>query len=97
VYKTSPRTIVPDETLEVETVARRSPLGGSFLFVINRLGAQRGALRLANREALGLPQNEGGAVHVETLFSAFGSTATWRDGALALDLAADDVLVLRVR
>ncbi|HET7768331.1 MAG TPA: beta-galactosidase [Chloroflexota bacterium] len=93
-----PRTIVPDETLEVETVARRSPLGGCFLFVLNRLGAQRGALRLANREALGLAAAEEKApIHVETLFTAFGSSAAWRDGALELDLASDDCVVLRLR
>ncbi|HEU5316194.1 MAG TPA: beta-galactosidase, partial [Chloroflexota bacterium] len=93
-----PRTIVPDETLEVETVARRAPSGGCFLFVINRLGAQRGALRLANRVALGLPEQ--GDLHAEPLFSAFGSTASLRregGDALEVDLRADDVLVLRLR
>ena len=90
-----PRTIVPDDTLEVETVARRAPSGGCYLFVINRLGAQRGALRLARREALGL--DERGAVTVETLFSAFGSSAAWDGDALRVDLVADDALVLRLR
>ena len=89
-----PRTIVPDEALEIETVARTSPLGGCFLFVINRLGAQRGALQLIGRSKLELGD---GAVDVETLFSAYGSRAEWRDGALQLELAADDALVLRLR
>ncbi|MGI8422690.1 MAG: beta-galactosidase [Chloroflexota bacterium] len=89
-----PRTIAPDETLEVETVARRSPLGGCFLFIINRLGAQAGTLRLDKREALGLAV--GGAVRTETLFSAFGSTAEWKDDGVYVDLAPDDVLIIRL-
>jgi beta-galactosidase GanA len=90
-----PRTIVPDETLEVETVARRSPSGGCFLFVINRLGAQRGTLRLANRAALGLGPD--GDVRAETLFSGFGSTAAVSTERMEVDLQPDDVLVLRLR
>ena len=90
-----PRTIVPDETLEVETVARRAPSGGCFLFVINRLGAQRGTLRLANRPALGLGSD--GYVRAETLFSGFGSTASVSGERVEVDLQPDDVLVLRLR
>ena len=89
-----PRTVVPDETLEVETVARTSPLGGCFLFVINRLGPQSGTLRLAQPAALGLDER---ARSVETLFAAFGSTARLVGDAIEVDLAADDALILRVR
>lgn len=88
-----PRTIVPDDALEVETVARLSPEGGCLLFVINRLGAQAGTVRIANPEALHLGASPG----VEVLYSAFGSSATATTGGVSLHLAADDVLVLRLR
>jgi hypothetical protein len=91
-----PRTIVPDEDLEVETVARRSPDGGCFLFVVNRLGEQTGTLRLRNLAALGLGDTPLGP-KAETLFSAFGSTATLAGDRLHVDLRADDVLALRLR
>lgn len=106
-----PRTIVPDEMLEVETVARRvrvegqangdaggsaKELNGCFLFVINRLGEQQGTLRLANLSALGL-ESLPAPDRLEVLFSAFGSTASVSDAGVHVDLKPDDVLILRLR
>lgn len=91
-----PRRFIPDDDLEVESVARRSPTGGCFLFVINRLGVQSGRLTLARPAELGLASS----MQVETLFSAFGSQAglvPGTNGTLQLDLQPDDVLVLRLR
>jgi beta-galactosidase GanA len=87
-----PRHLVPDESLEVETVARLHPEGGCFLFVINRLGAQRGMIHFPRLTALGLS----GSWRAEVLFSAFGSQATAGPEGLHLDLQPDDVLVLRL-
>jgi hypothetical protein len=87
------RQIVPDDDLEVETVARRSPAGGILLFVVNRLGRQRGRVRFSTPAALGI----GTPLHADLLFSAFGSTLLAAGDGVVLDLAADDVLIARLR
>jgi hypothetical protein len=88
-----PRTIVPDDDLEVETVARVRPGGGCYLFVLNRLGPQRGTVRIAAPDALHVQQ----PLQADLLYAAFGSRAWAAGDHLELDLAADDVLVLRLR
>jgi hypothetical protein len=88
----APRQIVPDETLEVEVVARLSPDGGCLLFVLNRLGEQQGLLRFPAPEALNLSESLTG----EVLYTAFGSQATVEADALRLRLHAEDVLVVRL-
>jgi hypothetical protein len=90
---------VPDDTLEVEAVARLCPDAargsgsGCLLFVVNRLGAQRGTIHFPSPAALNLR----GPSEAEVLFSAFGSRAAATAGGLALDLAPDDVLIVRLR
>ncbi|MGH2371001.1 MAG: hypothetical protein ACRDI2_22715, partial [Chloroflexota bacterium] len=88
----APRQIVPDDALEVETVARLSPDGGCLLFVVNRLSGQSGALRFPSPELLNLSQ----APSAEVLYSASGSPATAVSDGLRLDLAAGDVLIVRM-
>jgi hypothetical protein len=88
-----PRAFVADERLEVEAVARLSPDGGCLLFVINRLGAQAGVLRLAQPEAL----NVGSPVEVTVEYTAFGSAAAPATGGVHLAVKAQDVLVVRLR
>jgi hypothetical protein len=83
-----PRLATSD--LEVECVRRRLPDGSWLLFVLNRLGEQRGTLTLSL---------EGGADYaIETLYAYKDSSAEKHAFALALSLrlAADDVLVLRL-
>jgi hypothetical protein len=87
-----PRAFVPDRELEVELVARLSPDGGALLFILNRLGAQTGQVRIAAPEAL----DAGSPPLVETEFSALGSTAVWSEGALSLRMEAGDALILRL-
>jgi hypothetical protein len=89
----APRRIVPDEALEVETVARLSPDGGCLLFVVNRLGAQKGTVRFPVPRAL----NVGEPLRADLLFSAYGSSVAAVAEGLRLDLAADDVLIVRLR
>jgi hypothetical protein len=75
--------------LEAEFVARRAPDGGGYLFVINRLGAQRGRVRLSRPLAWGYRG------HLQVVFSLYGSGAVAQGAAhLDLDLAPQDVLVL---
>jgi hypothetical protein len=89
----APRQIVPDEALEVEAVARLSPDGGCLLFVLNRLGApQAGHLRFPHPGALNL----GAEVRAEVLYSVAGSGAVGEGGAVRLDLAPGEALVLRL-
>jgi hypothetical protein len=85
------RGIAPhfDTDLEVELAAHAGE-GGGFLFVINRLGRQEGEVRMRDPDAVGF----GG--RLEVAYSFAGSTARVIDArTLELDLAADDVLVLR--
>ncbi|HEX2325649.1 MAG TPA: hypothetical protein VHQ00_09630, partial [Chloroflexota bacterium] len=89
----APRQIVPDESLEVEAVARLSPDGGCLLFVLNRLEApQAGRLRFPHPGALNL----GAEVRAEVLYSATGSGAVGETGGVRLDLAPGEALVLRL-
>ena len=89
----APRQIVPDESLEVEAVARLSPDGGCLLFVLNRLEApQSGRLRFPHPGALNL----GAEVRAEVLYSAAGSGAVGETGGVRLDLAPGEALVLRL-
>jgi hypothetical protein len=82
------RHVVSD--LEVETARRRLPDGSWLLFLLNRLGEQRGKMTLALDGVSDF--------QVETLYCYKHSSAE-RDGSgrLKLLLAADDVLVLHVR
>jgi hypothetical protein len=81
------RQVVSD--LEVEIVRRRLPDGSWLLFLLNRLGEQRGEMKLA-LEGLS-------ALRVETLYRYKRSSAEPNGSAsLKLLLAADDVLVLHV-
>ncbi|HLV98128.1 MAG TPA: beta-galactosidase [Ktedonobacterales bacterium] len=81
------RQVVSD--LEVETVRRRLPDGSWLLFLLNRLGEQRGEMKLTLE---GLP-----SMQVETLYRFKHSNAEVSGaGALNLTLAADDVLALHV-
>ncbi len=89
----APRQIVPDDSLEVEAIARLSPDGGCLLFVINRLGRQAGALRFPYPHLLNLAN----PLRAEVLYTAFGSRAFATGGSLHLDLAPDDMLVARLR
>jgi len=76
--------------LEVETVRRRLPDGSWLLFLLNRLGEQRGEMKLT---LAGLP-----TMKIETLYHFKHSSAEMNDaGKLHLTLAADDVLALHVR
>ncbi len=86
------RRLVPDDTLEVEAVARLSPDGGCLLFVINRLGAQAGDLHLPDPGALNLDADP----KVQVLYSAYGSQAEACAGGVRLSLAPLDVLVARL-
>lgn len=88
-----PRRVVPSDELEVEAVARLSPSGGCLLFLVNRLGPQRGTICLPDPAALHLDR----PFDAEVMFSAFGSQVTMAEGALVVDLAADDVVVVRLR
>ncbi len=75
--------------LDVECVRRRLPDGSWLLFLLNRAGAQSGELALTLD---GLAD-----ANVETLYSYKQSSATALGaGRLALRLASDDVLVLRL-
>ena len=81
--------------LEVECVRRRLPDGGWLLFLLNRVGSQQGALTLALD---GLAD-----IRLETLYTYRHSRAQVQAGAskdgqisLDVDLAPDDVLVLRL-
>jgi hypothetical protein len=87
------RQIVPDDSLEVEAIARLSPDGGCLLFVINRLGAQAGTLRFPTAAALNLQT----PVTAQVLFSHLGSHAVGLDDGIWLDLRPGDVMVLRLR
>ncbi len=81
------RQVVSD--LELETVRRCLPDGSWLLFLLNRLGEQRGELKLA-LEGLN-------ALSVEALFRSKDSSAGVSGPAsLSLRLAADDVLALHV-
>jgi len=75
--------------LEIETAPRRLADGSWLLFLLNRLGEQRGELKL---ELEGLAD-----FRVEVLYS-YGHSRAERTGPgnLALMLALDDVLVLRL-
>jgi hypothetical protein len=88
-----PRQIVPDDSLEVEAIARLSPDGGCLLFVINRLGAQAGRLLFPAVTSL----NVQSPVTVQVLFSHLGSAATGLHDGLALDLLPGDTMILRLR
>jgi hypothetical protein len=82
------RQMVSD--LEIETVRRRLPDGSWLLFLLNRLGEQRGEMKLALD---GLP----GALRVETLYAfKHSSVEPGGPGTLHLTLATDDVLALHV-
>ncbi len=89
----APRQIVPDNTLEVETVARLSPDGGALLFIANRLGPQQGAIRVPDPAALNL----GSDFSVTVEYTANGSTAEVIDGSVQLDIAASEALVVRLQ
>ncbi len=81
------RQVVSD--LEVEVVRRRLPDGGWLLFLLNRLGEQRGEMRLALEGLTNL--------RVEHLYRYKHSRAECSGpGSLTIVLAADDVLALRV-
>ncbi|HET7771593.1 MAG TPA: hypothetical protein VFN74_22665 [Chloroflexota bacterium] len=82
----------PDRQLEVEHVARLSPDGGALLFVVNRLGAQSGRVRLADLPTLRLSPE----FKVETLFTGSGSSARREGDGVGLTLAASDALVVRL-
>lgn len=81
------RSVVSD--LEIELVRRRLPDGSWLLFVLNRLGEQRGEVKLALEGLTNL--------RVEPLY-CYKHSSAGRSGSssLALTLAADDVLALRV-
>jgi hypothetical protein len=81
--------------LEVECVRRRLPDGGWLLFLLNRVGRQQGTLTLALDGLVG--------AQMETLYSYKDSRAQVQADAhadgqvrLELDLAPDDVMVLRL-
>ncbi len=81
------RQVVSD--LEVETVRRRLPDGSWLLFLLNRLGEQRGEVKLALDGV-----NTG---HLELLYRYKHSSAEWRDSELlTVMMAADDVLALHM-
>jgi hypothetical protein len=87
------RHLVPEGSLEVETIARLSPDGGCLLFVVNRLPPQDGTISLPEPAALNL-----GAEFTATVqFSAYGSQAAATADGVHLSLAAGDVVVLRLR
>jgi len=78
-----------DSALEVEFAAQRAPDGGGYLFLINRLGAQRGRVHLRR------PLDWGYRGRLQTAFSLIGSQAAAQDAEhLDVDLAPQDVLVL---
>ena len=78
-----------DSALEVEFAAQRAPDGGGYLFLINRLGAQRGRVHLRR------PLDWGYRGRLQTVFSLLGSEAVAHDAEhLDVDLAPQDVLVL---
>lgn len=78
-----------DSPLEVEFAAHRAPDGGGYLFLINRLGAQRGRVHLRR------PLDWGYRGHLQVVFSLLGSGAVAGDAEhIDVDLAPQDVLVL---
>jgi hypothetical protein len=86
------RGIMPRVHADVEAeIVGHAGDGGGYLFVINRLGRQSGAVRLTDPEAFSYT---GG---LEVAFTWAGSHARAVDArSLFVDLAADDVLVLRL-
>ena len=88
-----PRQIVPDDSLEVELVARLSPDGGALVFVINRLGPQEGTIRFPYLYALNL--SEDWSTQIE--FTASGSTGRRVEGGVRLRIEREDALVIRLR
>lgn len=75
--------------IEVEFVCQRAPDGGGYLFVINRMGRQRGRVRVQRPEAW----NYRG--HLQVAFSFLGSGAVAHDAEnFDLDMLEQDVLVL---
>lgn len=87
-----PRQLVPDDHLEVELAARLSPDGGSLLFIVNRLGAQTGTLRLPFPAAMGLSD----PIRAEPAFTARGSRVEALSDGLRLDMAPGDALIVRL-
>jgi hypothetical protein len=83
---------VPARDLELEVIARLSPDGGALLFVVNRLGTQRGDIGIEDVSALHI----GSDFTVETLFAGAGSSGERRGDGLAVEMAPADVLVLRL-
>ena len=84
--------IVPDESLEVEAVARLSPDGGCLLFVLNRLEApQSGRLRFPTRGRSTWAPRCGRRCCTAPRVRRGGG-----DGGVRLDLAPGEALVLRL-
>jgi len=76
---------------DCQIVTRRLANGGSWLFFLNRLGAQRGTVQLRPLTEFGITG------HVRTVFSGKDSAVrSTAPGALQVSLAAQDVLVVEV-
>ena len=75
--------------MEAEFVAHRAPDGGGYLFILNRLGAQSGRVKLLRAEEWGYHG------HLRVAFSLLGSAAVVvNKDTIEVDLFAQDVLVL---
>ncbi len=87
------RGIVPQAQadFEAEIVGHAGPDGG-MLFVINRLGAQAGTIRLADPDAFGY---SGGCEIAFSFAGSRGRAAGPRE--ITVEMAPDDVLALRLR
>ena len=77
--------------VEAECVGHAGEDGG-MLFIINRLGAQSGDIRIVDPDAYGYT----GRLEVAYTFAGSHARAVDRH-AIHVDLAAEDVLVLRLR
>jgi hypothetical protein len=83
--------VVPafETDLEVELVPHRTEGGGGYLFVVNRLGRQRGRIRLLRAAEWGY------AGHVRVAYTLLGSGGVKIDQeVIEVDLFPQDVLVL---
>jgi hypothetical protein len=75
--------------LEAELVAHKAPDGGGYLFIINRLGRQKGRIQLERPEAWGYHG------HLRIAFTLLGSGAVVvNPQTIEVDLFPQDVLVL---
>jgi hypothetical protein len=75
--------------MEAELVAHRAPDGGGYLFIINRLGRQRGRIQLERPEAWGYHG------HLRIAFTLLGSGAVVvNPTTIEVDLFPQDVLVV---